>query len=138
MEMMESDKKRGWKASEVDMAASRRGRLAYADPKELADLPRMTLNQIAGLIYDDWKSVSPSARPYLEAMSTLQNVSDMYMQDSGTSICLYWLANAGSYKGETAKAIKKELQRRCRRWADFVTNLRPEWVVEIMKVVSKV
>jgi hypothetical protein len=81
----------------------------------LADLPRMTLSQIAGLIYDDWKSVNYAARPYLEAMSTLQNVSDMYMQDSGTSIVAYFLSNASLYSGPTAKAIKKELQRRIRR-----------------------
>lgn len=92
----------------------RRGRLAAVDMDALKDLPRMTLSQIASLIYQDWKNVNFAARPYLEAMSSLQNVSDMYMQESGTSIVAYWLSNASSYKGEVAKAIKKELQRRIR------------------------
>ena len=115
VEMFDTNPRGNSTASEIDMAASRRGRLAYADPAELADLPRMTLNQIAGLIYDDWKSVNYAARPYLDAMTTLQNVSDMYMQDSGTSVVAYFLSNASSWKGEVAKAVKKELQRRIRR-----------------------
>ena len=85
------------------------------DSKDLADLPRMTLSQIASLIYSDWKNVNYGAKPYLEAMSSLQNVSDMYGQDSGTSIVAYFLSNARSYTGPTAVAIKKELQRRIRR-----------------------
>jgi rubrerythrin/predicted RNA-binding Zn-ribbon protein involved in translation (DUF1610 family) len=98
-----------------DVMLTRRGRFAYVDSKDLVDLPRMSLSQIASLIYSDWKNVNYGAKPYLEAMSSLQNVSDMYGQDSGTSIVAYWLSNANTYKGETAKAIKKELQRRIRR-----------------------
>jgi len=92
----------------------RRGRMAYADPTDLADLPRMTLSQISQLVYKDWKSVNYGAKPYLEAMSSLQNVSDMYFQDSGTSIVAYFLSNATSWRGDVAKAVKKELQRRIR------------------------
>jgi ferritin len=98
-----------------DVMLTRRGRFAYVDSKDLADLPRMTLSQIASLIYTDWKNVNYGAKPYLEAMSSLQNVSDMYGQDSGISVVAYFLSNAAAYKGETAKAIKKELQRRIRR-----------------------
>ena len=94
---------------------SRRGRFASIDSNDLADLPKMSLSQIASIIYTDWKNVNYGAKPYLEAMSSMQNVSDMYGQDSGTSIVAYLLSNATSYKGETAKAIKKELQRRIRR-----------------------
>lgn len=92
----------------------RRGRLAYADPTALADLPRMSLSQIASLVYKDWKNVNFAAKPYLEAMSSLQNVSDMYFQDTGTSIVAYFLSNATSWRGDVAKAVKKELQRRIR------------------------
>ena len=95
--------------------ASRRGRFAYVDSKDLVDLPRMSLSQIASLIYSDWKNVNYGAKPYLEAMSSLQNVSDMYGLDSGTSIVAYLLSNSSSYRGPTAVAIKKELQRRIRR-----------------------
>jgi hypothetical protein len=89
--------------------------MAAVDPQDLVDLPRMTLSQIAGLVYDDWKNVNYAAKPYLEAMSTLQNVSDMYMMDPGSSIVAYFLGNATSWRGEVAKAVKKELQRRIKR-----------------------
>lgn len=97
------------------MAGAGRGRRAYADPAELVDLPRMSLGQVAMLVYKDWKNVNYAAKPYLEAMATLHNVSDMYGQDSGTSIVAYFLSNATSWRGEVAKAVKKELQRRIRR-----------------------
>lgn len=100
---------------EVIMATTmRRGRFAYADPANLVDLPRMTLDQISSIVYRDWKNVNYAAKPYLEAMSTLRNVSDMYMADTGTSIVAYFLSNATSWRGDVAKAVKKELQRRIR------------------------
>jgi hypothetical protein len=93
----------------------RRGRLAYADPVNLADLPRMTLSQIADIVYTDWgKKVNYAAKPYLEAMASLNNVSDMYGADSGTSIVAYFLSNATSWRGDVARVVKKELQRRIR------------------------
>jgi predicted RNA-binding Zn-ribbon protein involved in translation (DUF1610 family) len=97
-----------------NIVGSRRGKLAYADPKELDDLPRMSLSQIAMIVYKDWKSVNYAAKPYLQAMSSLQNVSDMYGMDSGSSVVAYFLSNATSWKGDVAKAVKKELQRRIR------------------------
>lgn len=93
---------------------SRRGKTAYADPKELEDLPRMSLSQIAMIVYKDWKAVNYAAKPYLQAMSSLRNVSDMYGMDSGSSVVAYFLSNATSWKGDVAKAVKKELNRRIR------------------------
>jgi rubrerythrin/ribosomal protein L37AE/L43A len=98
----------------VMATVTRRGLFAAVDLAELADLPRMTLSQIAMLVYKDWKAVNYAARPYLEAMSSLQNVSDNYGLDSGTSIVAYFLSNANSWRGDVAKAVKKELQRRIR------------------------
>ena len=69
------------------------------------------LHQIAREIYQDWKSISPHARPYLEAMSTLNSVDDNYGFDSGKSIVAYFLSNAGTWKGEKAREIKKELKK---------------------------
>ena len=99
---------------EVIMANTRRGRFAAVDPSTLANLPRMSVKDIAGLISDDWKSVNFAARPYLDAMYSLNSVSDMYMADTGTSVVAYFLCNASSWRGEVAKAVKKELQRRIR------------------------
>lgn len=69
------------------------------------------LNVIAREIYKDWGSkVNFAAKPYLEAMLSLNSIDDMYMYDSARSIVLYFLSNARSWKGPKAKEIKKELK----------------------------
>ena len=68
------------------------------------------LYTIAREIRADWKKVSPYAAPYLQAMSYLNSVDDNYILDSGRSIVSYFLANAGSWRGETAQRIKAELK----------------------------
>lgn len=65
---------------------------------------------IAGEISKDWTNVSPYAKPYLEAMFTLGTVEDYYYCDSGHSIVAYFLANAGTWRGEAARKIKAELK----------------------------
>lgn len=72
-------------------------------------MPRK-LSEIAREIRQDWQHVNYAAEPYLEAMSTLELVSDRYFYDSGRSIVLYFLANAATWRGETAKRIKAELK----------------------------
>lgn len=69
-----------------------------------------TINEIANEISKDWKNVNFGAKPYLEAMHCLKLVSDNYGYDSGKSIVIYFLANASTWKGETAKRIKSELK----------------------------
>ena len=70
------------------------------------------LYEIAAEISNDWKGkVYFGARPYLSAMSTLDSIEDNYVYDSGKSIVLYFLANAGTWKGETARRIKIELNK---------------------------
>jgi len=76
------------------------------------------LYEIANEIKKDWKASSKNgiyfgAVPYLDAMATLNSVNDNYGMDSGKSIVLYFLANANTYRGETAKRIKKELKAMC-------------------------
>jgi hypothetical protein len=69
------------------------------------------LSEIAREIYKDWGSkVNFAAKPYLEAMLTLNSINDMYMFDSARSIVAYFLSNARSWKGPKAKEIKKELK----------------------------
>lgn len=67
------------------------------------------LFEIAREIRADWKNVNYGAKPYLEAMETLDKISDKYIQDSGRSVVAYFLANAAAWRGEKAKAVKKEL-----------------------------
>lgn len=69
------------------------------------------LHEIASEIRKDWGSkVNFAARPYLDAMATLNSINDSYGWDSGKSIVLYFLSNAASWRGETAKRIKAELK----------------------------
>lgn len=69
------------------------------------------LSVIAREIYQDWGSkVNFAAKPYLEAMLSLNSIDDMYMFDSARSVVLYFLSNAKSWKGPKAKEIKKELK----------------------------
>lgn len=69
------------------------------------------LYEIAADIRKDWGAkVNFAAKPYLDAMASLNSVEDNYGWDSGKTIVLYFLGNASSWRGETAKAIKKELK----------------------------
>lgn len=66
---------------------------------------------IAKEIRKDWGSkVNFGAKPYLEALSTLDKITDAYMMDSAKSIIIYFLSNASSWRGDTAKRIKAELK----------------------------
>ena len=67
------------------------------------------LYTIATEILKDWKKINFGARPYLMAMLTLNKISDAYGIDSAESIVSYFLSNAGTWRGETARNVKKEL-----------------------------
>ena len=70
-----------------------------------------SLNEIAHEIRTDWGAkVNFGAKPYLDAMSTLNSINDNYIFDSGRSIVMYFLANASTWRGETAKRVKAELK----------------------------
>jgi len=69
-----------------------------------------TLNEIAREIRADWKKVNFAAKPYLDAMESPGTVSDIFGHDTGRTIALYFLANSGAWRGETAKRIKAELR----------------------------
>lgn len=67
---------------------------------------------IAAEIQRDWGSkVNFAARPYLDAMHSLETIGENFGADSGKSVVLYFLANAGTWRGETAKRIKAELKK---------------------------
>jgi len=66
--------------------------------------------EIAREIHSDWgKNIYFGAKPYLTAMLSLEKITDKYMFDSADEIVRYFLSNAGTWKGETARRIKKEL-----------------------------
>lgn len=76
------------------------------------DLASMPLSGIARLIRQNWKKVNYAAAPYLSAMASLHSIADQYGYDNGKGIVRYFLSNASSFRGETAKQIKAELTRR--------------------------
>jgi hypothetical protein len=43
-------------------------------------------------------------------MRSLYSINDKYVYDSGKSVVLYFLANASTFRGEAAKALKAELK----------------------------
>jgi len=72
------------------------------------------LYEIAGEIRRDWKKVYFGAVPYLDAMQSLDSINDNYMFDSAKSVVLYFLSNASTWRGETAKRVKAELKAMCK------------------------
>ena len=79
------------------------------------DLGSISISGIARLIRRDWKKVYFGAVPYLDAMSQLDSIDDKYMFDDGRSVVAYFLANANTWRGPVAKAVKAELKRRLKR-----------------------
>lgn len=82
----------------------------------MSSTPLRPLSAIARDIRRAWvdKSGAPavhySARPYLDALSSLSSITDSYYEDSALSIVLYFLANASTFRGPAAKALKDELR----------------------------
>ena len=69
------------------------------------------LYEIAADIRKDWGAkVNFGAQPYLDAMATLDSTEDFYGIESAKDIIRYFLSNASSWRGDTAKTIKKELK----------------------------
>lgn len=68
------------------------------------------LNVIAAEIESNWKQPYFGALPYIIAMMSLSAVTDRYGAESGQDIIAYFLANAGKWRGETARRIKAELR----------------------------
>lgn len=74
------------------------------------DAGHRSLTLIAIEIASDWKDPYFGAVPYLEAMRSLDQITDNYYEDSADEIVRYFLANANTWRGETARAVKAELK----------------------------
>lgn len=74
------------------------------------------LSEIARLIEKDHrnsrKNLPFGAKPYVDALKSLEHVGQMYGADSGKSIVAYALSNLTSWKGPVARAVKAELKAR--------------------------
>ena len=69
-----------------------------------------SISTIAREISREWKNVNYAAKPYLEAMRSLDSASDSFGYDSAKSVVSYFLANASGYRGDNAKAHKTALK----------------------------
>ena len=65
---------------------------------------------IAQDIRANWPKVNYAAKPYLDAMSSLNSIDENYMFDSGKSVVRYFLSNASTWRGDKAREIKAELK----------------------------
>jgi len=68
------------------------------------------LHTIAREIKRDWAKPYFGAVPYLDAMGALDSISDKYYEDDGVSVVSYFIANAATWKGDTARRVKAELR----------------------------
>jgi hypothetical protein len=66
--------------------------------------------QIASDIKNAWAKVGFGASPYLQAMTRMTKITDQFGFDTGESVVLYFLSNAGSFRGEQARSLKAELK----------------------------
>jgi len=70
------------------------------------------ISTIASEVESDWKEkVNFAARPYLDAMHSLKEMSDYYGLDSAHSVIIYFLSNASTWRGDTARRVKAELNK---------------------------
>jgi hypothetical protein len=68
------------------------------------------LYQIAAEIKKDWTRPYFGAVPYISAMHSIDSIDSQYGVESARGLVLYFLANAGTWRGEKARAIKAELK----------------------------
>jgi hypothetical protein len=83
--------------------------------KAKVNVPVRPLYEIAQEIRQTWKKsisgtdINYAARPYLDAMASLDKTTDSYFLDNADQIIRYFLCNATSWRGDKAREIKKEL-----------------------------
>jgi len=72
-------------------------------------MPR-PVSAIAKDIQKVWPKPYFGAVPYLRALSLLNTIDDHFGADDAPSLILYFLSNAGSFRGPEARALKTELR----------------------------
>lgn len=68
------------------------------------------LHVIADEITADWTNVYFGAVPYLAALRRLNSITDNYGADPAYDIVIYFLSNAKTWRGDTARRVKAELK----------------------------
>jgi hypothetical protein len=76
----------------------------------MSDLHNKPLSYTAQIIRANWTNPSPYAVPYIDAMAQLRSIDDSYYADTAKSVVLYFLANAQTWRGDTARLVKAHLK----------------------------
>jgi len=99
------------KAKQMEGYAKEQEHASSAPDKPVGPRP---IHEIAREIKRTWskqgKGVNYAAKPYLDAMGSLESGKDSYGQDSAHSVLAYFLGNANSFRGPDAKRLKDELK----------------------------
>ena len=66
--------------------------------------------QISEEIQRDWAKPYFGAVPFIEALHAVQSVHDRYGAESVEGLIRYFLANAGTWRGDVARRVKAELK----------------------------
>ena len=69
-----------------------------------------SISSIARDIKRVWIKPYFGAKPYLDAMTQLHSINDKFYEDSASSVVMYFLANASTFRGNDAKVLKLELK----------------------------
>lgn len=78
----------------------------------IKDYSKHNIAALGKEIEKDWKKPYFGAVPYIEAMRAMDDIRDPYYDDPGYEIVGYFLANASTWRGEVARAVKAELKKR--------------------------
>jgi len=76
---------------------------------QLTESGHRPIYEIATEILKDWKKPYFGAIPYLQAMQRIGDIKEKYGYEDAQMVVLYFLSNAQTWRGETARRIKKEL-----------------------------
>jgi len=77
------------------------------------ELSTQSIAGLAEIIRGNWKpKVYFGAVPYLDAMRSMQSINDDYGFDPGREVVNYFLANAQTWRGDVARSVKAELNKR--------------------------
>lgn len=69
-----------------------------------------SISSIARDIKKAWVNPYFGAKPYLDAMMSLNTIDDKYIFDDGRTVVMYFLANASTFRGNDARVLKAELK----------------------------
>jgi len=103
--------KSGFYYPEVEDEEEEESEMAKGGKVDTSSLEGKKLSEIAQIIRKDWKNMYFGAVPYVDAMSRLDYITNDFYADSGRSIVAYFLGNAQSWRGDTAKIVKAYLNK---------------------------